>query len=186
MMTYSQKEMSMRLARWALALALMVFVVGRVSAEETTAAVKGDTTSTDSTANSAKEAVDEQWLNTIWTQVDDMVKQEESKLQETVTVAGVRGAEAEDQILDKLYYKGATRYPSQDKLRKAISTLTQAIESNPEGDDVAMQKYFVAQCYSKLGEVSRAKEFYTQVTKHHAGTAWAKKAQQEMNALAPE
>ena len=70
---------------------------------------------------------DEDWLNTMWTQVDDMVKEEEFKLQEIVTVAGVRGAEAEDNILTKLYYKGGKRYPSQDKLTKAIETLTKAV-----------------------------------------------------------
>ena len=42
---------------------------------------------------------DDDWLNTVWTQVDAMVEEEEFKLQETVTVAGVRGAEAEDNIL---------------------------------------------------------------------------------------
>ena len=42
---------------------------------------------------------DDDCLNTVWTQVDDMVEEEEFKLQETVTVAGVRGAEAEDNIL---------------------------------------------------------------------------------------
>jgi len=176
----------MRLAKWALALGVMALMVASVSAAETTEAPKPDSTSADSAATAAQEAVDEQWLNTIWTQVDDMVKQEESKLQETVTVAGVRGAEAEDQILDKLYYRGATRYPSQDKLRKAISTLTQAIESDPDGEDVAMQRYFVAQCYSKLGETSQARQFYTQVTKDHPGTSWATKAQQEMDALPVE
>ena len=174
----------MRSAKWALALGLMALLAASVSAAETTGAAKQDSTSTDSAATAAQEAVDEQWLNTIWTQVDDMVKQEESKLQETVTVAGVRGAEAEDQILDKLYYRGATRYPSQDKLRKAIATLTQAIESDPKGEDVAMQRYFVAQCYSKLGETAQARVFYTQVTKSHPGTSWATKAQQEMDALA--
>lgn len=51
-------------------------------------------------------AVDDDWLNTVWTQVDDMVKEEEFKSQEIVTVAGVRRAEAEDNILAKLYHKG--------------------------------------------------------------------------------
>ena len=63
----------------------------------------------DSEVDSEAEMGDEDWLNTVWTQVDDMVKEEEYKLQETVTVAGVRGAEAEDNILAKLYYKGGGR-----------------------------------------------------------------------------
>ena len=57
---------------------------------------------TDEAAESTDVAVDgedDDWLNTVWTQVDDMVQEEEFKLQEVVTVAGVRGAEAEDNIL---------------------------------------------------------------------------------------
>ena len=115
----------MRSARWLLVLALVALVAAAAAAEEQAAA--------SDTAAASGGAVDEEWLNTIWTQVDDMVEQEEYKLQETVTVAGVRGAEAEDQILDKLYYKGAKRYPSQEKLRKAIDTLKKAVARAPQG-----------------------------------------------------
>ncbi|MEX2464240.1 MAG: response regulator transcription factor, partial [Gaiellaceae bacterium] len=52
--------------------------------------------------------------------------------QRAVTVAGVRGAEAEDAILDKLYYKGAKRYPSQEKLESAIETLKKAVAESPK------------------------------------------------------
>ena len=65
----------------------------RLLAEEITAAA------TETAAESADEGLDEEWLNTVWTQVDDMVKQESLELQKTVTVAGVRGAEAEDDPL---------------------------------------------------------------------------------------
>ena len=56
------------------------------------AAQQGDATSEAKEASSqveeaAAEGGDEDWLNTVWTQVDDMVKEEEFKLQETVTVA---------------------------------------------------------------------------------------------------
>ena len=77
----------------------------------------------------------------------NMVKEEEFKLQETVTVAGVRGAEAEDNILAKLYYKGGKRYPSQDKLVKAIKTLQEALSKNPKSPN-APSVFFVEICYS--------------------------------------
>ena len=96
-------------------------------------------------AETTAEGVDDDWLNTVWTQVDDMVKEEEFKLQETVTVAGVRGAEAEDNILNKLYYKGGKRYPSQDKLTKAIKTLQEALAKNQKSPGAPKQKLFVAQ-----------------------------------------
>ena len=131
----------------------------------------------------ADEDVDDEWLNTIWTQVDDMVKEEEHKLQETVTVAGVRGAEAEDSILDRLYYKGAKRYPSQDKLSKAIDTLRKALAAAPNSENAPMQKFFIAQCYDKLGRTADATRFYGQVTQDHANTTWAKKARAELDRL---
>ena len=99
----------------------------------------------ESDVDSEAEMGDEDWLNTVWTQVDDMVKEEEYKLQETVTVAGVRGAEAEDNILAKLYYKGGKRYPSQDKLVKAIKTLQDALAKDPKSPNAPKQKFFVAQ-----------------------------------------
>ena len=135
-------------------------------------------------ADTIQEAVDDDWLNTVWTQVDEMVKEEDFKLQETVTVAGVRGAEAEDNILDKLYYKGGKRYPSQDKLKKAIDTLKKSIVKNPKSEAAPKQKFFVAQCYEKLGQFDQAKTYYGQVTKDHPKSSWAPKAQKKLSQMA--
>ena len=127
---------------------------------------------------------DEDWLNTMWTQVDDMVKEEEFKLQKTVTVAGVRGAEAEDNILTKLYYKGGKRYPSQEKLTKAIDTLKKALAKNPKATKLAArQKFFIAQCYEKLGKTGEARNYYSQIAKNHPQTSYAAKAQNKLSQL---
>ena len=125
-------------------------------------------------------AVDDEWLNTVWSQVDDMVQEEEYELQEVVTVAGVRGAEAEDNILDKLYYKGGKRAPSQSKLLKAIETLEKAIEKYPKGKDVPKQKYFIAQCYEKLGKSAEAKEFYENIVKNHKKSVYFSKSEEKL------
>ena len=130
---------------------------------------------------SSEETFDEEWLNTVWTQVDDMVKEESLKLQKTVTVAGVRGAEAEDSILDKLYYKGAKRYPSQDKLRKAIDKLTEAVTKNPKGPNAAKQKFFIAQCYDKIGQDLQANDYYNQVASEHPNSRFANKAREHLS-----
>lgn len=122
-------------------------------------------------------AVDDDWLNTVWTQVDEMVKEEEYETQQIVTVAGVRGAEAEDNILDKLYYKGGKRAPSQSKLLKAIETLEKAIEKNPKGKDVPKQKYFIAQCYEKLGRTDESKKYYKNIVDNHKDSSYNNKAQ---------
>ncbi|MCC7262265.1 MAG: tetratricopeptide repeat protein [Candidatus Latescibacteria bacterium] len=160
------------------ALPLALLLAGQVNPAGAQAAAKTDTTK----AAATKE--DEEWLNTVWTQVDDMVKKEDLKLQQTVTVAGVRGAEAEDQVLDKLYYKGAKRYPSQDKLKKAIETLQASIDKNPKAESVPQQRFYIAQCYEKLGQLKEAREAYTQIAKEYAKTAWATKAQSRLGELA--
>ena len=127
---------------------------------------------------------DEDWLNTVWTQVDDMVEEEEFKAQEIVTVAGVRGAEAEDNILAKLYYKGGKRYPSQDKLSKAIETLKKALAKNPKSVAAPKQKFFVAQCYEKLGNAAEASNYYGQIVNDHPKSDFADKAQEKLSQIA--
>ena len=172
--------------KWFTAVALIALVAVPVVAEESGSA-SGDASAKPAAAQSdtaAAGAIDEEWLNTIWTQVDDMVKSEEHKLQETVTVAGVRGAEAEDQILDKLYYKGAKRYPSQDKLSKAIDALKKAVAETPKGPNAPMQKYFIAQCYEKLGDATQARDYYGRVTQDHPESPFAEKARKDLARLA--
>ena len=158
----------------------------QLTAEEAEKKATTETTTTTeaSTTATADSTGDEDWLNTVWTQIDGVVKQEELKLQETVTVAGVRGAEAENDILDKLYYKGGKRYPSQDKLKKAIETLKKSIADNPKSKDAPKQKFFIAQCYEKLGQKTQAKEYYGLVAKDHPKSSFAQKAQKQLAALA--
>ena len=140
----------------------------------------------DSEVDSEAEMGDEDWLNTVWTQVDDMVKEEEYKLQETVTVAGVRGAEAEDNILAKLYYKGGKRYPSQDKLVKAIKTLQDALAKDPKSPSAPKQKFFVAQCYEKMGKEAQARDYYNRVADEHPKSPYAAKAESKMAEMSIE
>jgi TolA-binding protein len=149
--------------------------------EEATSASSKTTASKSKTA--AEKALDEEWMKAIWTQVDDIVTEKEYKLQATVTVAGVRGAEAENPVLDKLYYKGAKRYPSQDKLKKAVDVLTKLIAENPKSADAPKQKFYVAQCFEKLGKKKDAKDYYLQLTKNHSKTPWAEKAQKALMQL---
>ena len=179
-------------AKWLFLLILAAFMAGSaqaVAAEEKKAegqpaAEKKAEVKAEVKAKDGEKAEDDDWLNTVWTQVDDMVKEEEFKLQETVTVAGVRGAEAEDNVLDKLYYKGGKRYPSQDKLTKAIETLKKALAKDPKSEAAPKQKYFVAQCYEKLGKSADAKTYYTLVTKDHPKSPLATKAQERLTEMA--
>ena len=180
--------MNARMSILALALLALVAVpvVGQEADTESgtqTSAQTSQAQADDPDAINVDDVVDEEWLNTIWTQVDDLVKVEEHKLQETVTVAGVRGAEAEDAILDKLYYKGGKRYPSQDKLTKAIETLKKALAKDPKSAAAPKQKYFVAQCYEKLGQTAEAKNYYGLVAKDHPKSPLATKAQERLTQM---
>ena len=171
----------MRLITGLIVIAVVGWTTDGLLAEES---ATEETATTDTDAAPQGEA-DDEWLNTVWTQVDDMVKQESLKLQKTVTVAGVRGAEAEDSILDKLYYQGAKRYPSQDKLRKAVDALKQALGKAPKGPNAAKQKFFIAQCYEKLGQTESARDFYGQVASDHPEGSFAEKAGKRASTLQP-
>ena len=179
----------MKMSKWAFSLILAgCFASGQLFAAEGETKLKKEVKKeakkeAKKSKTAAEKALDEEWLNAIWTQVDDIVKEKEYKLQATVTVAGVRGAEAEDSVLDKLYYKGAKRYPSQDKLKKAVDVLRKLIAENPKSADAPKQKFYVAQCYEKLGEKKDAKDYYLQVTKNHSKTPWAEKAQKALMQL---
>lgn len=179
----------MNAPKWLLYLALIALIAAPALAEENSGTSGGETVTAQTQTTQTEPVVtaddfDDEWLNTVWTQVDDIVKSEEHKLQETVTVAGVRGAEAEDAILDKLYYRGAKRYPSQDKLNKAIETLKKAVASSPKSDSAPMQKYFIAQCYEKLGKQAEARDYYGQVSENHPKTTWATKARKDLSRMA--
>ncbi len=161
---------------------LLIALLGAVPAFAQDGEAKAEAQSAEAGEAAAGEG-DEDWLNTVWTQVDDMVKEEEFKLQETVTVAGVRGAEAEDNILAKLYYKGGKRAPSQDKLLKAIKTLQDALSKDPKSPNAPKQKFFVAQCYEKLGKPAQARDYYSQVAKDHPQSPYAAKAQSKISEM---
>lgn len=118
-----------------------------------------------------------------WKKIQTTTKKRAYETQQTRTVAGVRGAEAEDAILDQLYYKGGVRYPSRVDLKNAITQLQEAINADPKAETVPEQKFFVAQCHAQLGENAQAKSVYEDLAKNHTGTEFGKLAQEELNKL---
>jgi tetratricopeptide (TPR) repeat protein len=157
----------------ALGTGLIILWSARAVGEESSTTYKDssiETTSIDSTIQ-----IDDEWLNTIWTQVDDMVKVEEHKLQETVTVAGVRGAEAKDSILDRLYFKGGKRYPTQSKLEQAITQL-RTMYDDKETMNKGQVLFFMAQVYEKLGQPTQAIDAYRELERSHKDSPYSNKA----------
>ncbi|MDA0712174.1 MAG: hypothetical protein O3B73_18400 [bacterium] len=118
-----------------------------------------------------------------WKKIQVSSQQRAYETQQTRTVAGVRGAEAEDAILDQLYYKGGVRYPSRVDLKNAITQLQEAITADPKAETVPEQKFFIAQCHAQLGENDLAKGVYEDLVKTHAGTEFGKLAQEELSKM---
>ncbi len=112
-----------------------------------------------------------------------MTKKQAYETQQTRTVAGVRGAEAEDAVLDQLYYKGGVRYPSRVDLKNAIRQLQASIQEDPDAASVPEQKFFIAQCHAQLGEPEQARSAYRDIVDNHAGSDYAELAEDELDRM---
>ena len=51
------------------------------------------------------------WDNTIWNEIEDIADEEIQEVDNITATAGVRGAEAEDEILKYLYYRKSMKVP---------------------------------------------------------------------------
>ena len=109
-----------------------------------------------------------------WKKIQTVNKKRAYETQQTRTVAGVRASEAEDAILDQLYYKGGVRYPSRVDLKNAITQLQEAITADPKAETVPEQKFFIAQCHAQLNESAEAKATYEDLVKNHGSTEFGK------------
>ena len=66
--------------------------------------------------------LDAMWENTIWIEIEDVVDVG-YEVEKITAVAGVRGAEAEDEALALLYYRRSMKGLSELQLRKALGKL---------------------------------------------------------------
>jgi len=62
------------------------------------------------------------WETTIWEEIEE-INEIEGEVEQVVSVAGVRGAEAEDEALEHLYYRKSMKGLSQLELQKALGKL---------------------------------------------------------------
>ena len=67
--------------------------------------------------------MDAMWENTVWEEIEDVVTIE-AEVEQITAVAGVRGAEAEDEALEHLYYRRSMKRLSKSDLQKAYGKLT--------------------------------------------------------------
>jgi len=135
-------------------------------------------------ADTAVVAASDLWLNTAWKRVEQLTAKERAfEVERATTVAGVRGKEAEDEIVNRLYFKGGTRYPARLEVKRAIRLLNRRIESDPKSESVPELQYFMAQCFLQLGEEEKALTIYRDLVKQHGKSEWAKKAGEEIKRL---
>ena len=67
--------------------------------------------------------LDAMWDNTVWVEIQDVADSEAYETEYITAVAGVRGAEAEDEALNLLYYRKSMKGLSELQLRKALGKL---------------------------------------------------------------
>ena len=73
-------------------------------------------------ADTADIDLDALWETTIWEEIEE-INEIEGEVEQITAVAGVRGAEAEDEALEHLYYRKSMKGLSQIELQKALGRL---------------------------------------------------------------
>ena len=81
--------------------------------------------------------LDALWETTVWEEIEE-INEVEGEVEQVVTVAGVRGAEAEDEALQHLYYRKSMNGLSQIELQKALGKLMK--KKNMVTDTLALKK----------------------------------------------
>ena len=94
--------------------------------------------------------LDDLWENTVWEEIDEIIEVE-GEVEQVVSVAGVRGAEAEDEALEHLYYRKSMKGLSQIELQKALGRLIKKRSSVTDTLILKKIDIYIRQLKSKLG-----------------------------------
>ena len=99
-------------------------------------------------------------------------------MEQVITVAGVRGAEAEDEALHHLYYrksmKGPNKMEMQAALGKLLNTLAKLQEKDTGHVKIPEIQHYVIQIYLKLGETNNARATQEELVSMAPDSKWAK------------
>ena len=77
--------------------------------------------------------LDALWDNTVWTEIEE-INTIEGKVEQVITVAGVRGAEAEDEALHHLYYRKSMKGPNKLEMQAALGKLLNTLSKLQDKD----------------------------------------------------
>ena len=120
---------------------------------------------------------DIEWDNTVWNEIEE-VTTKEYEVEKVTTVAGVRGAEAEDEALHHLYYRQSMKGPSPMALQKALGKLLNTLSALKE-KDITHEKipevtHYVIQIYKKLNEAEKARTLEQELLASAPDSKWTK------------
>ena len=98
--------------------------------------------------------LDAMWENTVWEEIQDVADAEVYETEYITAVAGVRGAEAEDEALEYLYYrksmKGLAKLDLQKALGKLIMKRDKMLKKNLDIDKI---NTYIKQIENRLKKV---------------------------------
>ena len=95
------------------------------------------------------------WENTVWNEIEDVVDRG-YEVEKVTAVAGVRGAEAEDEALQLLYYRRSMKGLSLLDLQKAYGKLMNKREKMiKDGADTKKIDGYIVQIKSKIKNVTK-------------------------------
>ena len=121
--------------------------------------------------------LDAMWDNTVWNEIEN-VADEGYEVEKVTAVAGVRGAEAEDEALHHLYYRQSMKGPSKIELNKALgkllNTLSALKEKDPGHKKIPEVTHYVIQIYKKLNNKSKQIELQQELLSSAPESKWAK------------
>jgi hypothetical protein len=119
-----------------------------------------------------------------WKSIQSTVtKKRTSKTTQGIATAGVRGDEAEDQIVSQMYFRGGTTYPTRSKIQNAIILLTETVNEAEDPASTAESRFYIGQCYIELGETDKAIASFEEVTKVDSKSEWSNRAKAEIKLL---
>ena len=98
--------------------------------------------------------LDAMWENTVWNEIEDIADAESYETEYITAVAGVRGAEAEDEALALLYYRKSMKGLSKLELQRALGKLINKRDALDEKHlDIPKLNSYIRQIKEKLKDV---------------------------------
>ena len=102
--------------------------------------------------------MDAMWDNTIWQEIEEIGETIYGEVEQVTSVAGVRGAEAEDEALSYLYYRRSMRGIAMIDLQKAYGKLSIKrdiiLDTNPENPKLDKINSLLYQLQIKINKKS--------------------------------